>query len=57
MKTISLSIILIYVTLLIISCNSIENKIIENNVISTAHPLASLAGKQMFEQNTKTRTS
>ncbi len=51
MKTISFNIILIYVTLLIISCNSIENKIIENNVISTAHPLASLAGKQMFEQN------
>jgi len=33
----------------LLSCNSFNNKL-KNNVISSGHPLASLAGKEMFEK-------
>jgi len=37
--------------ILVLSCSTSNSKAISNNAISTAHPLASLAGKHMFEQN------
>ncbi|MGI9399330.1 MAG: gamma-glutamyltransferase, partial [Paracoccaceae bacterium] len=33
-----------------LACSKTNSKAVSNNVIASAHPLASLAGKQMFEQ-------
>ena len=45
--------IFILITLCLVATNSCSsnNKIAYNNAIASAHPLASLAGKKMFEQN------
>ena len=45
--------IFILVTLCLVATNSCSsnNKIANNNAIASAHPLASTAGKKMFEQN------
>ena len=36
---------------LFFSCNNNSSTLIKNNAIASAHPLASLAGKKIFEQN------
>jgi gamma-glutamyltranspeptidase/glutathione hydrolase len=40
-----------FLLLVLINSCSNNNKIVYNNVIASAHPLASLSGKKMFEQN------
>ncbi len=41
----------VFCLLISFSCNQGSEKIINNNAISSAHPLASLSGKKMFELN------
>ena len=51
MKNFAFRVIYLIIILSILSCRQKTNKPFVNNAISTAHPLASLAGKKMFEQN------
>ena len=50
MKISNQILILLVITLLIFACNNTFKKKYTNSVVSSAHPLASIAGKEIYSQ-------